>query len=891
MSSTKVFQLSKIYRFACKFVERTLPIFCVILFAFSFVFSSGYALGNDPAAIVGEVGTVLFFVLSAILYLYKFNLGLVRESIKRKRLPILSLVPYFLIVFIAVSLIWNISANQFLTVAHYALLLGGALFFCSSVPFSQFSKFYCKSLDYLSVFSIVIYVLSIVLGQGIFTSTFVSSKGVSYLSFLGVYFSISHLPFRNCGPFWEPGIFATFILVGLYFNLFLSEKRSLGRTLIYGTCLLTTMSTAGILLGLLLLFIYVLKEKKYVLAILGSSTLIALLLLLFLLNRTGIYIPVLSDIFGKLSTQSVSFMTRIYSVYYDLLIFVRSPILGIGPNKTDEIYLELIQGNQFVDSQTSSLGWILAAFGIPGLLCIAVFLCALLFLISRRIGKPAAIATVLWVLLITNKENQYAFSLFWVLLYYPIVELGKKESFAIGGSRTLFDFYKSLKPNSKKSAENILGSTFFKCLAMVVGLFTLPIYISYFSDDAVTGVWSTLLSILSMVLTFDLGIGNGMKNKVIVALANGDQRMAKKYVSNSYFYTAIISAVIFVCGLSIIWLVDLNALLNIDSTYASNFALKCSFSLALLSVCIEFVLKNASSLLQALQKQTSSSFLTFAPTLLLLIFASIVKISNPEYSLIVLSGFYVLAVNLPFFVANLVLFNSSCKEIRPSLRLIDRKAAREVMNLGLAFFGIQLALLAINSTNQLLISNNLTSSVVVEYQKYYKVYSALAALASAISMPIWSMVVKAKAEGDYKWIRKINRLCLAASFGFLLFGVLASFALQTFFDIWLGDETIKVSFIKAACFTLWLFALCASYFASSVGNGLRVLIPQFVPLFTGALLKVLLSILLKNNIASSNLTWGWYLIMDSAILLLTSLITFAANLREINKVSKLGLTQ
>ena len=56
---------------------------------------------------------------------------------------------------------------------------------------------------------------------------------------------------------------------------------------------------------------------------------------------------------------------------------------------------------------------------------------------------------------------------------------------------------------------NMAGMFGAKCLAMVVQLLTVPAYLSYFQEQTVLGVWYSLLSILNLVLTFDLGLGNG----------------------------------------------------------------------------------------------------------------------------------------------------------------------------------------------------------------------------------------------------------------------------------------------------------------------------------------------------------------------------------------------
>uniref|UniRef100_UPI000FF138CB hypothetical protein n=1 Tax=Exiguobacterium sp. AM39-5BH TaxID=2292355 RepID=UPI000FF138CB len=67
----------------------------------------------------------------------------------------------------------------------------------------------------------------------------------------GVYlfFYIPWIPERNLGIFWEPGLFATFLVIGLLFELFFNNKKiSIFRVIIFSLTIFTTQSSAGYLL-------------------------------------------------------------------------------------------------------------------------------------------------------------------------------------------------------------------------------------------------------------------------------------------------------------------------------------------------------------------------------------------------------------------------------------------------------------------------------------------------------------------------------------------------------------------------------------------------------------------------------------------------------------------
>lgn len=64
---------------------------------------------------------------------------------------------------------------------------------------------------------------------------------------------------RNCGPFWEPGMFAVFLIIALFFNVFLSDKPKKYKTIILVTTLISTFSTGGFMVALLLVAFYIIN--------------------------------------------------------------------------------------------------------------------------------------------------------------------------------------------------------------------------------------------------------------------------------------------------------------------------------------------------------------------------------------------------------------------------------------------------------------------------------------------------------------------------------------------------------------------------------------------------------------------------------------------------------
>lgn len=71
---------------------------------------------------------------------------------------------------------------------------------------------------------------------------------------------------------------------------------------------------------------------------------------------------------------------------------------------------------------------------------------------------------------------------------------------------------------TKNYFRQVKGSALFKGLAVAAFLFAVPLMIRYLGQEQY-GAWSTLLFIMSWVVFLDLGIGNGLRNKLAESLA------------------------------------------------------------------------------------------------------------------------------------------------------------------------------------------------------------------------------------------------------------------------------------------------------------------------------------------------------------------------------------
>ena len=107
----------------------------------------------------------------------------------------------------------------------------------------------------------------------------------------------------------------------------------------------------------------------------------------------------------------------------------------------------------------------------------------------------------------------------------------------------------------------VKGSVLCKGLAIAASFLAVPLMIRYLGPEQY-GIWSTLLSIMSWVVFFDLGIGNGLRNKLAESLAKHQVSEAAGYIASGYTWIGAISVLLFVLISSAVWLIPWQTVFN-----------------------------------------------------------------------------------------------------------------------------------------------------------------------------------------------------------------------------------------------------------------------------------------------------------------------------------------
>lgn len=428
---------------------------------------------------------------------------------------------------------------------------------------------------------------------------------------------------------------------------------------------------------------------------------------------------------------------------------------------------------------------------------------------------------------------------------------------------------------------NILLSILLKAGSLAISLINTRLYIVFFQNNTVLGGWYAIMSILNWILYLDLGIGNGVRNRIVVPLENKEYHIVKKYVSTGYIVIGVISGIIIVIGTIISMQVNWNSALNIPEKDVSYDTLLIMVIISIIGVGIQFWLKTIISIYQALRKTAVTGICAMITNIIMVIFLILYPKAVNENDYILFACVYTLSTVSPFLLLSIFGYVKDLKQIRPSLRYYSNTAVKEITKLGLAFFIIQVALLILSSTDAWLIAFFFEPADGVEYQIYFRVFSIALTIFALFSQTIWSSITKYAGEGNIGRINKLygflNVIATLGGCGCMIVALL----FKHIASIWIGDVYNNIDVLHAMLFAFWMLIQMIVNASTAVANGLGKLKCQSIFVPVAGIIKVI------GVVVASALGYDWTSVLVFSIVGLIPLVIaqHIAIRRELLKLS------
>lgn len=367
---------------------------------------------------------------------------------------------------------------------------------------------------------------------------------------------------------------------------------------------------------------------------------------------------------------------------------------------------------------------------------------------------------------------------------------------------------------SVKAKKNILSSFFLKGISIVISLLLVPLTIDYLNPTKY-GIWITLMSVIAWFNFFDIGLGNGLRNKFAIAKAEGKFELARTYISTTYAIITIISMALFIVFFIVNHFLNWGKILN---TTEDLVELEKLVFIVFSVFCFQFIIKLINVVFIADQRPAMSNVINTIASLLSLI-AVFILIRTTNGSLLYLgASFSIINLIVPL-IAGIWFFNTSYKQYKPSIKFVDFSQLKDLMSLGLRFFIMQGAALVVFMTDNIIITQVSGPEDVTPYNIAYKYFGIVTMVFTIITTPLWSAYTEAYVKKDFDWIKKATtktyKLWAFAIAGLVIMLVVSDYA----YFFWVGDKVV-VPFLLSTIMAIWVLLSTSTMVFSNFLSGI-----------------------------------------------------------------------
>lgn len=379
------------------------------------------------------------------------------------------------------------------------------------------------------------------------------------------------------------------------------------------------------------------------------------------------------------------------------------------------------------------------------------------------------------------------------------------------------------------------------------------------------GIWLTLSSIMMWLNFFDVGFTLGLKNKLAEAIALEEWEKGKSLVSTTYFMMILIFVPLCLILMTCVPFVNWANFLNVNPNYNSDISKTLYVLIA--CFCLQMIVNVLISIIAAYQKVALSSIFPVIGNFLSLIAIFLLTQLCPP-SLLILSFAISTMPIIVIIIGSIILFKSKFKKISPSIKSINTQYIKELLNLGIKFFLLQIQVVILYQCTNILISNVSGPNDVTAYNISYKYLGIAMMLYTIILTPLWPAFTDAYTKKDFTWMKntykKMTHILYISILGIFIMILISPIT----YELWIGN---KATISYSMTISVGIYMAIHSWHTLQVEliNGIGSIKLQTYITLIGTIIYIPLAIILGNYIGAIGVIYSMSIISSIYAIIFT----------------------
>lgn len=391
-----------------------------------------------------------------------------------------------------------------------------------------------------------------------------------------------------------------------------------------------------------------------------------------------------------------------------------------------------------------------------------------------------------------------------------------------------------------------------KIVSAATALLSLPLTLGYLGTERF-GMWATISSAILVFNLADLGIGNGMLNRVSAAYARGDHEDIRRVTANAVALLLAIALGIITTMAVLYPFVPWHALFNVQSAQA-----RAEAGPAVALFVVFWSLRLPLSIVQRVQFGIQRGHLSNAWDIAASIASLVAIVIATRFD----AGVYWLVAAFAGVPALTLLANWAVfygyqqPALRPNLLSAHITDALPVVKAGLLILTLQMSSALVVAADSFVIAQVLGAEAVAGFAVVEKMFSLIPVFVMVVAHSMWPAFAEASTRGDTAWIRR-------SLIRVLTYALVVSTSLSIFL-VFFGADIIAIWIRKAVepsamllvAFAIWKVLECLGSTSSIYLNARDKLRQQLLPalLFCGS--AIALKFWLVARLGVSGAIWA-----------------------------------